>query len=197
MKVHSYNEPFPYLIIENVFDDLDGIWLELEYYCKNYEHFFLDPAATGGATVKGQIVKQNSGAWLTSIWGAPELSTICRSSNSMLENFPSQCPDNKFFDGFHCNRMTVLLSHYKDGDHYKAHRDVGIVTGCLWLYKEPKKFTGGDFSFSDYDVTIPCVNNSMVIFPSSFRHEVSPVEMTSDDHLDGRFTVSYFMNHAS
>ena len=47
--------------------------------------------------------------------------------------------------------------------------------------KEPKKFTGGDFSFSDYDVTIPCVNNSMVIFPSSFKHEVSPVEMTSDD----------------
>ena len=44
----------------------------------------------------------------------------------------------------------LLVSHYEGGDHYKPHPDESIGSMVIWLYKEPKQFTGGEFIFTDY-----------------------------------------------
>ena len=56
----------------------------------------------------------------------------------------------------------------------------------LWIFKEPKPFTGGDLIFTDYDYTVECKNNSGIIFPGPIKHEVPPIEG------DGRYTITLF-----
>ena len=62
LRGYSYNEPFPFLIIENVFSDdqLEIIWKELEYYCSDYDNFFLSPESTGGAMDGPKYIKKNA-----------------------------------------------------------------------------------------------------------------------------------------
>ena len=59
-----------------------------------------------------------------------------------------------------------------------------------WYYKEPKKFTGGELIFTDFDYTIPCKKNYTIIFPSFLRHKVNEVNVEEDGY--GRFTITNF-----
>jgi len=195
LKGHSFNEPFPILLIENVFspDQLDVIWKELDYYCAN--DILLAPEDTGGAYKKGKYVKQNSGLFLTDAWKGASYSAINKHISPILQSFPHAdwVQDNKYFEEFQFNKVSVLVSNYTDGDYYDAHRDLSLATCCLWLYKEPKQFAGGEFSFTQYDVEIECKNNSMVIFPGLYKHQVSPVSGVKNP-MDGRFCISYFLS---
>ena len=85
------------------------------------------------------------------------------------------------------NVMNWLLSRYVDGQYYNAHTDQSPFTLLLWLYNLPKPFTGGDLMFPDYDnYTIPCNNNTGIIFYGPTRHEVPPVDG------NGRYTLTCF-----
>lgn len=196
LRGYSYNEPFPFLIIENVFSDdqLEIIWKELEYYCSDYDNFFLSPESTGGAMDGPKYIKKNAGLFLQEAWARPNCSAINRFISPVLMAYPKSdwVDKNYYFQDHQWNQISVLISHYKDGDYYKPHRDLTMATHCLWLYKEPKKFEGGEFKFTDYDLTIEGKNNSMVIFPGPIKHEVSEVKNLSTNPLDGRFCVSYF-----
>ena len=68
--------------------------------------------------------------------------------------------------------------------------------GC----REPKRFSGGDLLLYDTDLEadsgrrtafsrIEPLQNSLVVFPSGYLHEVTSVECVTDDFGDGRFTV--------
>ena len=83
----------------------------------------------------------------------------------------------------------ILLSRYDDGDHYLPHDDISFFTSLIWLYDEPKPFTGGDLIFSDYDYKIECKNNTGVCFLGPMRHEVTKVKGS------GRFTITMFTDN--
>lgn len=59
---------------------------------------------------------------------------------------------------------------------YKSHIDFNLFTQLYYIHKEPKKFTGGDLVFDDFDYTIPYENNMMILFPGYLSHSVTKVE---------------------
>lgn len=198
VKITSYNEPFPYLLFEDIFseEELKSVWLELEYYCKNYDHFFLDPSSTGSAmTIQDStVLKKNKGFFMNQVYNNPSYSTISRVAQGFFRDDIVCSRDNKYFSDININSVSFLLSHYMNGDYYKPHKDTTIATACLWLYKEPQKFEGGIFKFTDYDLEIESKSNSMIVFPGNIKHEVSEVKLDSENYEDGRFTISLFMN---
>lgn len=201
-KITVKNEPFPYLIFEDVFDQdaLRLIEQEFDYYTNSFEHFFRHPRETGSAgktDIPNSMLKRNKGFFFHDVWHNPNHSAVSRISQEMFYKESMSQSESKYFRDFAPNEISILCSLYGDGDYYLPHKDATLATGCLWLYKEPKKWEGGKFRFVDYDLEFECKNNSMVVFPGGFQHEVTELTMDNDDFADGygRYCISYFMNH--
>ena len=200
-KITVKNDPVPYLFFENVFDQdaLNKIWQEFDYYKDNFEHFFRHPRETGGAghtEIPNSMLKRNKGFFFHDIWHNPNHSALSRISQEIFYKESVSQSESYYFRDFMPNEISILCSVYGPEDYYLPHKDATIATGCLWLYKEPKKWTGGKFRFVDYDVEFECNNNTMVVFPGPMQHEVTEIEMDDNDFADGygRYTISYFMN---
>lgn len=93
------------------------------------------------------------------------------------------------------NTDSTMVSYYDHEQEYKSHKDSTQFTFLVWLYKEPKKFKGGDFCLTEANKRIKCIPNRMVMFPSYLGHKVYPVRMDSDAKFgDGRYCVTHFFN---
>ena len=77
-------------------------------------------------------------------------------------------------DSVAVRNIDLLLS---EGDYYLSHLDDVQFTLLIWLWKEPKNWTGGEFIFGDVNHTVPMKNNSAVLFPSCYAHQVETVHM--------------------
>jgi predicted 2-oxoglutarate/Fe(II)-dependent dioxygenase YbiX len=86
------------------------------------------------------------------------------------------------------------LQYYENDDGYESHKDVSVFTNSLILYKDPKNFEGGELVFDEYDYTIPCESNKMIMFPSVLNHSVTPIKMLSDEPMTGRYSITIFQN---
>lgn len=95
----------------------------------------------------------------------------------------------------------------------KAHQDTKItedVTDQLkslafvfYYYIPPKQFTGGDLLVYDTNIEksnhtaqftrILNENNKLVVFPSAFFHEITPVESLSQNFEHHRFAISFWV----
>jgi len=84
----------------------------------------------------------------------------------------------------------LLFSAYSNNDYYEAHRDIATLTLLFWL--KNKNFTGGDLKFTDFNEEIPFEDNSVIIFPSHYQHEVSKVNTSEDGYV--RYVISAFIN---
>ena len=87
-----------------------------------------------------------------------------------------------------------MISYYENNDYYKSHTDLALLTSLTWFFKQPKKFKGGNLTFTDYNVTIEVNANCTVIFPSCIKHEVSELTMKEEDlnNLNGRICMTQF-----
>jgi hypothetical protein len=182
----QYSEkPVPHIILDNVFDEteLKEIWQELDFL--TYSRKLLSPEVTGSAfelsaTGEKLYKKQNSALFLDAMYYNRTLSNIIHHTRKFFgKAFLQQCADQNFIFKYlqESNMDTTLLSYYENNDHYDAHHDKSAMTILTWLYKEPKAFTGGELSFSDYNYTIPLVNNRSLIFPGVTNHAVNAVLM--------------------
>ena len=61
----------------------------------------------------------------------------------------------------------------------------------------PKKFSGGDLIFPEYDFKISCDNNSMVIFPGWVEHGVRKVTIKDSEYYEGngRYSITSFFGN--
>ena len=70
------------------------------------------------------------------------------------------------------------VRYYHDGDYYKPHTDASMqFLAFSYFYKEPKKFTGGELFFPEYDYELTCDNNSLIMFPGWVEHGVKKVSI--------------------
>jgi hypothetical protein len=101
-------------------------------------------------------------------------------------------PKGRLF--FNTNRENCLISYYENNDYYDEHCDVFSITILIWLYKEPKKYKGGDLILTESDCKIENINNRMVMFPSYYLHKVTPVKFneTVSELGYGRYTITHF-----
>jgi hypothetical protein len=195
----AYEPEVNYLIEHDYFseEELDLIWKELDHL--NRPGVFDPPEKTGSSLdlSNRSLRKQNSGLWIHEIYHKPKFSAIHACLGKLFNGYTY-----KFAMHHYTNRGVLqteasnhLISYYENQDHYKAHRDNAVATALHWLWKEPKKFTGGELTFTETGETIPLTNNTMVIFPSYAEHEVSEVMMDPEDCDKGlgRYCLSTFL----
>ena len=194
-------DPFPFLEIENMYDDeqLKLIWQELEFL--NQSDKFESPEETGSAQKDGKTLKKNTGIFLDNLYKTRNISNILNVNKNLfaphiLEEFSSLC---FLYENIkHTNEDTTLISYYDNGGYYKPHQDNALYTAVTWFFKEPKKFNGGDFYFTDYNLKIEVKNNKTVLFPSIIYHSVDEISMNVDFPPGyGRYVMVQFIHLSS
>ena len=186
MKAKFLMEPFPHVLLEDYFNE--GEMISIMDELKKLNPHLLPPKSTGTAIHEstGRPLKYNSGLFLDQ--AMPNSEIIQFTKYHMYQELVEQIDCPWWVSQWKMNNhQGWMLSRYADGQYYNAHVDRSQFTLLLWLYKEPKPFTGGDLVFPDYDnYTIPCNNNTGIIFYGPLRHEVPPIKG------NGRYTVTCF-----
>lgn len=86
------------------------------------------------------------------------------------------------------NTDSTLLNYYEKDQEYKSHIDSSRISAVSFLVEG--SLAGGDFIFPEQNVSIPCVNNRMVIFPSCTEHQAKPVLENGV-----RISIAQFIDH--
>jgi hypothetical protein len=194
MKFTIAKEPVPYVIIDDFYnqEDLFLIYRELDFLFSKLR----DSASTGTNDVP---IKNNKGIFLEELYNFREFSDILKVNRKI---FSADVAD-KLIEcnyGFkfirHGTQDTTLISYYGNDEYYGPHRDVCIISAVTWFHKLPKNFTGGDFVFTDYNISIEPKNNRCVLFFSCTLHSVTPIKLINNSiALPGRFSMTQFITN--
>ena len=185
MRLTFKKEPFPHALISDFFTE--GEMKTVLDEKRRLDYALQPPEATGSAVHEGtgRPLKFNDGIFLSS--AMPNSEIVALASKHTFHEVVNQVPCDWWNSLWkQSNLRSWLLSRYRDGQYYNAHVDKSLFTMLVWFYEEPKTFTGGDLIFPDYNIKIPCVNNTGIIFFGPTRHEVPPVK----GH--GRYTLTMF-----
>ena len=182
MEIQYHNEKIPYYLVEDFYTEREEnlIKQELDFLLPSLK----GPEGTMSATKQGETLKQNTGIFVDTVYtdrSYSQILTLNRKLFSLLEE-QKESLTNK--DWFFKNQQTTgdytLVSYYEQSDYYKSHSDNALYTSLCWFYREPKSFSGGNLTFTDFDISIECKNNRMIVFPSMINHEVSEVRMDEE-----------------
>ena len=197
MIIDIFNEKFPYMVVDDYYneEELRLIWEELDFL--SYPHKLKRATKErGGATGNtGQLLKKNFHRYIDRIYSERELSNILTVNRKLFDDdykILRQHP-HWFFQNVVFNKDYTQVGYYENNDHYGEHRDSASVTALTWLYKEPKKFIGGDLFLSSDKIKIDCVNNRTLIFPSMITHSVNEIHMNEEKpSRHGRYVITQF-----
>ncbi|MGD1920259.1 MAG: 2OG-Fe(II) oxygenase [Pleurocapsa sp.] len=128
--------------------------------------------------------------------------------NKLLNTLPLVL-DNLKHPEFFVSHVEMQMTAHNEGCFYKAHSDAGSaktktreLTYVYYFYQEPKPFTGGELKLYDTEMVgkkfmqqdnskiVEPRNNSIVFFNSRCKHEVLPIECTSQQFENSRFTLN-------
>lgn len=202
-KIIYYYEPFPHVIIENVYDDteLKFIWNEIDYLTNN--NMFKDSWESGGSKaidpVTGEIQANSFTIILDKLYKDRSMSNILNINRKMfttriLEKFSNLHPIFGHVDFI--NQDITKLKYYQDANYYKSHKDISRYTICTYFFKEPKKFSGGDLYFEQFDYTIPIKNNMSIFFVGGILHASTELRMTENKSFsgNGKYCMTQFLD---
>lgn len=200
---HFKTEKMSYMTFENIFDnrELELIWQEAIFLC--HEDKLLDPNEAGTARdAASNSLKKNKGVWIESVYYNKNISNYLKLYKKGIysifrdkDNLIKVDFNLKLF--FNTNCDSTLMSYYENQDYYDTHFDNACYTYVFWLFKEPKKFSGGNLSFPEIDQSINVKSNMAVLFPSWTDHKVDKIQMhdTIESYkCNGRFAFTTFFN---
>ena len=188
MKATFVNDPFPHVLVKDVFPTELLPHINRDLIASRAQYNTPDKSCSA-RFADGSPMKRNKALFLPHNKSTLTKGVHDRFWGKYAMDFFNEIPEK--YDWwkhifFRQNSFSFLVSEYSHGDCYPAHYDNSNLTILLWFYPEPKPFTGGDLTFTDYDVTVPCVANTGVIFFGAERHEVSEVQG------NGRYTLTCF-----
>ena len=107
-------------------------------------------------------------------------------------------------DPFVLRKTELKLLAYANGHFFAAHADHRhwnrLISFSYYFYKQPKAFSGGNLLLYDTDVvkdlksdhftSVECIHNRLVLFPSSYYHEVTPLQIGQDYFDNCRFALT-------
>lgn len=199
MNLEIKKVPFPYVIINDYFDqyELSRIWKELDFL--TYEDKLFAPNKTGSATGEdGKLKKQNAALFLDEIYPNRDISDILKYSRKIYDNqevrtvISESCWHLKPWKD-NISHFNTLLSYYDNSDYYEPHFDYGYFTVLIHLFKEPRRFTGGELYFPEFNFILENKSNRLFIFPSQLDHQVKPINLSGDRFSgNGRYTITHF-----
>ena len=197
-EIKELTNKTPYVYIKDLYseEELSELFLELDYL-QSRQGIWLDPEQSGSAMTPDKIpLKNNKGLWINNLYKQVEVSAILSHNMKLYSSGLAQtlALEHSWFEYLIQNsRFSTLLSYYENSAEYKPHRDRSVLTTLTWLYKEPKQFQGGKLTLND-EVGFDCQSNSMLIFPSTCIHEVSPVILEETEKPGmGRYSITTFV----
>lgn len=194
MIILKITDPFPHLIIEDFYsqDELKLIWQELDFLTSANK---LIPANLDGSTPKSNALSVS----LDNVYKDLRYSNIYFSNQKILlpEIKDAFLSLSEFFGHITMiNNMFIKLKYYENGHNYHKHKDNSKFTGINYLYKEPKKFEGGDLYFNNHDYKIELKNNMFILFMGCFPHSVSPISLNENAYItgNGKYSITSFLD---
>lgn len=198
-KVHVYTNPFPHLIVEEMYDqdELSLIWEELNFLTKpgklwDPEKYQASPSSNGKYQTESKAVI------LDFLYSERSTSNILEINRKLFNG-----PYRKIFSEIapHCvlairtNYDITKIRYYHDKDYYEPHVDTTFdFVSFTYFHKNPKKFSGGELFFPEYNYKFECNDNCMILIPSYVEHEVKKVSIKNSDYYDGwgRYCMTQF-----
>ncbi len=204
MEIYKHTAPtqgVSFLVIKNLYskdelfliqNELDFLWSSLAF---TNDIKYLNVAKLDDGSVLGQ----RSGVWLDYFYSDRMSSSILRlnrkpfADEEIRNTFANLNPYH--FHYLNLDYDNTLIQYYENSDYYKSHTDKAMFSLVTWFNKEPKRFAGGNFKFTDLDYTIEIENNMCVIFPSFLWHEVEEIKITETSKYEpnGRFSMTQFL----
>jgi hypothetical protein len=186
----------PYVQIDNTYteDELRLIFLELDFL--HSSGCFGGPEITGTAFTDGVANKKNHGIFLDHVYSNRATSNVLKLNRKLFGlNLDYRILPNIFRQYKTSDYDSTLLSYYGNGDYYRGHIDNSSLTMVTYLFKQPKKFTGGEIVLVDYNETLEAAFNRTYIFPGYEIHAVNAVNMADEDAANGfgRYCISNFV----
>jgi hypothetical protein len=185
-----------FLVIKDLYDsqELELIMDELDYLFKS-DSLTRDKRYLSTA---GNLAERK-GVWLDFFYEDRSMSPILNINrkpfaNELIRNtVVGLNPYHKHYENLTYDN--TLIQYYENDDRYGPHFDKAVFSLVTWFFKEPKKFSGGNFKFNDLDIQFEIENNMCIIFPSFLTHEVEKVIIDEQDKLQalGRFSMTQFV----
>jgi len=195
MNVQYINDEIPYIIIDDCYteEERSEMMFELDYLTEPRR---MIPAGEDSRNSAGIELKNVPCQYLDPFFNKREHSSILTitekifgNSGEIINNHPHWIYNAKMIN---CHWTHIL--YYEDEQEYQPHVDTTRFTALTYFYREPKRFSGGDLRFDDYDIEIECINNRVIIFPSMVPHASTPVKMQEHPPgKHGKFCISQFM----
>jgi len=183
----------PVAIIDDFYnkEELKSIWEEICFLSPK-----LRPTHITGPALDADHNQMTSktGVFLEEIYAQQHFSNILVTNKKLWhDNILDELINSHYFFRFipQSNFDSTLISRYVQNDYYEAHIDQSCISAITWFCREPKQFSGGELVIEDLEIETK--NNRLVLFPGILGHQVKPVQMTSTDMLDGRFTMTQFI----
>ena len=199
IRVTVHTEPFHYIEVRNLWTDEERKEMFDEMLFLEKKELFKPPEETGSdVNEDGSLKKRNTGMFIDEVWQNRDYSDILKHNIKIFKVFENKkVKDSWYYDGLNFNSDSTLVSYYEDACYYESHRDRTLVTAVSWFFKEPKKFKGGELTFTDYNLTFEVTNDLTILFPSNINHEVSKISIDDENKGKqyGRFCMSQFLNN--
>ena len=203
VNVEAHYKPFPHLIIRNFYnqEELDLIWEELKFYTKPgkllsaKDYYGVVDYTNAKALLLDEIYLNYEKQDGVNYRKLSNILTVNRKVFdpdilSVLETLHPCCA--------RASRSTwdvTKVRYYHNGEYYESHTDISMnFLAFSYFYKEPKKYTGGELDFPEYDYQFDCENNSIIIFPGWVEHGVKEVNISDSNYFEGygRYAITSF-----
>ena len=192
MIVENLSEPFWHTIVHDFYtpEEEQLIWQELKFLDLPNKPL-LDSSETGdpGAINRSRV-------FLDMLYKYRNFSNILNLNRKLfLPEFINSIKINPFSNYLmHSNADVTLLSYYRNKSSYPPHTDNATLTTITTFWQNPKRFTGGDLMFTDYDYTPKMNHNSLILLPCFIRHNVIETNIDYDNEIAGnsRYSITSF-----
>jgi len=203
INVEARYNPFPHLIIRNFYnqEELTLIWEELNFYTKPgkllgpKDYYGVVDYTNAKALILDEIYVDHSERDLPNYRNISNILTVNRKVFdpdilSILENLHPCCTQvSKTKWDF------TKVRYYHNDEYYDPHTDISMnFLAFSYFHKKPKKYSGGELYFPEYDYEFDCDDNSIIIFPGWVEHGVKKVSITDSNYFDGfgRYAITSF-----
>tara|TARA_R110001592_G_scaffold257436_1_gene521016 strand:- start:385 stop:1044 length:660 start_codon:yes stop_codon:yes gene_type:complete len=201
VQVVNDNPIYPFVVIDNWYtpNEEKAVWKELDFLSTTPKNQIDRAENTIVARDPEGIAKSNAYRfYITQFYKQHSVSPILNCMyKQRTPEFHKIVEDNcmPYARSFmSSNGDSSLISYYEENDYYKPHHDSYAWTCLIWMVREPRLFTGGDFKLNEPDIEVKLKNNRMVMFPCCYLHSVSPVKFhTQPKEIGyGRYTLTHF-----
>jgi hypothetical protein len=200
VNIIKENCTFPFVVIDNWYtvNEENNIWKELDFYTSQENKDRAENTIVAKDD-KGNSLGKSYRFYMTDYYSQvgfkkSHISNYMYKQKSIqFHNIIKECmPYGRYFTS--SNRDTTLISYYEQDDHYEPHYDNFLWTCLIWMVREPRMFTGGNFDFPESGYEIKLKNNRMIMFPCCYLHRVSPIKFyTQPKEIGyGKYTITHF-----